>query len=61
LRGVLSNIVYFGTDTHFHVDLDQAGAFVLRRQNQPDQVQDWAVGDAVGVRVPPGVGQVLRD
>ncbi|MFC3616450.1 ABC transporter ATP-binding protein [Lutimaribacter marinistellae] len=61
LRGVLSNIVYFGTDTHYHVDLDQAGAFVLRRQNQPDQAQGWAIGDSVGVKVPPGVGQVLRD
>ena len=33
LSGTLSNIVYFGTDTHYHIDLDGGGAFTVRMQN----------------------------
>jgi len=61
LTGKLANIVYFGTDTHYHIDLDGGGRFVLRQQNQPDQTQTGAIGDPVGVILSPGVGQVLRD
>lgn len=61
LPGTLANVVYFGTDTHYHVDLDGGGRFVLRQQNQPDQAQTRTVGDRVEVTLAPGVGQVLRD
>jgi spermidine/putrescine transport system ATP-binding protein len=61
LPGVLSNVVYFGTDTHFHVDLDGGDHFVVRAQNRPGLQADFASGDRVGVTFPPGVGQVLRD
>ena len=61
LQGALTDVVYFGTDTHFHVALDGGGTFVVRRQNQPDQAQNAAAGDRVGVTFPAGVGQVLRD
>ena len=61
LPGTLADVVYFGTDTQFHVETDGGGRFVIRRQNQPDQVQAAAAGDRVGVQFPPGVGQVLRD
>ena len=33
LPGTLSNIVYFGTDTHYHVALDDGGEFIVRQQN----------------------------
>jgi spermidine/putrescine transport system ATP-binding protein len=61
LPGTLGDVVYFGTDTHYHVDLDHGGRFVVRRQNQPDQDQSAAAGDKVGISFPPGIGQVLRD
>ena len=61
LPGRLGEIVYFGTDTHFHVDLEAGGRFVVRQQNQPDADQPRDTGDAVGVSFAPGVGQVLRD
>lgn len=61
LGGQLANIVYFGTDTHYHVTLDGGAGFVIRRQNQPDSSESRAVGDRVGVSFGPGVGQVLRD
>lgn len=61
LPGTLSEMVYFGTDTHYHVALDDGGKFVVRRQNQPDQTQTWKAGARIGVSFPGGVGQVLRD
>ncbi|MGB3312926.1 MAG: ABC transporter ATP-binding protein [Albidovulum sp.] len=61
MQGRIENIVYFGTDTHVHVTLDHGGQFVVRRQNSPDRTEAIAVGDAVGLTFPPGVGQVLKD
>ncbi len=61
LPGTLSDVVYFGTDTHFHVALDGGGKFVVRRQNQPDQALAATAGERVGVNFPAGIGQVLRD
>ncbi|MGR3497059.1 ABC transporter ATP-binding protein [Citreimonas sp.] len=61
LPGRLSEVVYIGTDTHFHVDLDDGTRFVVRRQNVPGEAVAQARGERVGVRFAPGVGQVLRD
>lgn len=61
MKGQLRNIVYFGTDTHFHVDLDGALPLVIRAQNRADQLPRLAVGESVGVSVLDGSGQVLRD
>ncbi len=61
IDGRLENIVYFGTDTHYHVTLEGGAPFVVRRQNQPDAAEVHAVGDAVGIAFRPGVGQVLKD
>lgn len=61
LKGRLENVVYFGTDTHFHVTLDQGGIFVLRQQNLPGQVSQLEVGARVGLSIGAGAGQVLRD
>ncbi|MGJ8615469.1 MAG: ABC transporter ATP-binding protein [Sulfitobacter sp.] len=61
LPGVLSNVVYFGTDTHFHVTLENGENFVVRAQNQPGREMAFVKGDRTGISFPPGVGQVLRD
>jgi spermidine/putrescine transport system ATP-binding protein len=61
LPGTLGNVVYFGTDTHYHVDLDSGGSFVVRQQNQPDQQHHRQTGERVGVSFAPGIGQVLKD
>ncbi len=61
LKGKVENVVYFGTDTHFHVIVDGGDLFVLRHQNQPGQMQHLAVGDRVGLQIGRGAGQVLRD
>ena len=61
LKGALQQVVYFGTDTHFHVMLDDGTAFVLRQQNGPDVATGFAQGDRVGVTFPPSIAQVLKD
>lgn len=61
LTGTLSEVVYLGTDTHYHIDLECGTRFVVRRQNQPDQTQDRKAGEQVSVDFAAGIGQVLRD
>jgi len=61
LTGTLGQVVYFGTDTHFHVTLEDGTGFVVRRQNQPDARAEYVSGERVGVQFAPDVGQVLRD
>ncbi|MGI3210875.1 ABC transporter ATP-binding protein [Roseovarius tibetensis] len=61
LSGRLANVIYVGTDTHYHVELVHGGRFVIRQQNSPGQTQDWHEGQQVGVAFAPGVGQVLKD
>jgi spermidine/putrescine transport system ATP-binding protein len=61
LAGTLDNIVYFGTDTHYHVALDDGTAFVLRQQNTPDAASQFEKGSRVGVKFGADVAQVLRD
>jgi spermidine/putrescine transport system ATP-binding protein len=61
LRGQVRDAVYFGTDTHFHVSIEDGTEFVLRQQNSPDMVANFAKGDHVGVTFPGEMAQVLRD
>ncbi|MEO0750504.1 MAG: ABC transporter ATP-binding protein [Pseudomonadota bacterium] len=61
LRGTLGNVVYFGTDTHFHITLTDGTTFVLRQQNAPDVASGVSQGDEVGITFPASVAQVLRD
>ncbi|MDF1726673.1 MAG: ABC transporter ATP-binding protein [Sulfitobacter sp.] len=61
LEGRLGEIIYFGTDTHFHVDLADGTPFVLRQQNRPADEGGFASGDPVGVNFPAASAQVLRD
>jgi spermidine/putrescine transport system ATP-binding protein len=61
LRGVLSNIVYFGTDTHFHVTLSDGANFTVRQQNKPHQTGGLAIGDKVAITVADKAARVLRN
>lgn len=61
LQGKLSNIVYSGTDTHFHVELNTKDFFVIRMQNSGNESENWKVGDSVGINIQPGSVQILRD
>mgnify|MGYP003643550411 FL=1 len=61
LTGTITNIVYFGTDTHIHITLEDGTPCVLRQQNTADATSGYAKGDRAGVRFGALVAQVLKD
>ena len=61
LEGVLEDIVYSGTDTHYHVRLTDGDAFVVRSQNLRDRTESYRTQQRVGVAFKPDAIQVLRD
>jgi len=61
LQGTLSNIVYSGTDTHFHVELKSKDHFVTRMQNTGAGAVSWELGEPIGIKIQPGSIQILSD
>ena len=61
VAGTLSNIVYFGTDTHYHVELDSGGEFIVRHQNSRLGGGAYERGVRVGVLFEHDGARVLRD
>jgi spermidine/putrescine transport system ATP-binding protein len=61
LSGVVENVVYLGTDTHFHLKLDDGDAFIVRRQNARGGPVDLAQGDRAGIVIGGDAAQVLKD
>ena len=61
LQGKLQNIVYFGTDTHYHLTLPDGDAFMARVQNTRSRQAPFELGAQVGIAIEPEAIQVLRD
>ena len=61
LHGKIENVVYFGTDTHYHVRLNGGHAFIVRQQNARGGGTGFSEGEAVGIALEPHAAQVLRD
>jgi spermidine/putrescine transport system ATP-binding protein len=61
LKGLISNIVYFGTDTHFHIQLNDGTDFMVRAQNSAGSDLKFAKGQKVGVAIAEGTARILRD
>jgi spermidine/putrescine transport system ATP-binding protein len=61
LLGTLETIVYVGTDTHYHVELESGGMFVARVQNARGGKAEVKRGDRVGIRFEANAVQVLKD
>ncbi len=61
LKGTLETVVYFGTDTHYHVRLADGGKFTVRVQNVRGGDDALAPGAPVGVGFADRAVQVLRD
>jgi spermidine/putrescine transport system ATP-binding protein len=61
ITGTLSNIVYFGTDTHYHVKLDGGDNFIVRHQNSRSSPVTYATGAKVGIQFEEDAARVLKD
>ena len=61
LGGKITNVVYFGTDTHYHLALKNGAAFTVRLQNPPGQGPMFTSGDTVSVNLDAKALQVLQD
>ncbi|UVK47611.1 ABC transporter ATP-binding protein [Mesorhizobium sp. AR07] len=61
LAGTIENIVYFGTDTHIHVRLDESDVFMVRQQNSRSASCGFDNGDKVGISIGDDAAQVLKD
>ena len=60
LTATVTNSVFFGTDTHIHVNLEDGTPFTLRRQNAGSPAPP-APGTAVGLTLADGALQVIRE
>ncbi len=61
LSGRVETIVYFGTDTHYHLRLQDDEPFIVRLQNREGARLAHSEGDTVGVAIADHALQVLRD
>ena len=59
--GTINNIVYFGTDTHFHLELRNGDEFTIRKQNTPDGGKEFEIGSTVDLEIDEGAIQILKD
>ena len=66
IRAEVTNLVYFGTDTHCHVALSDGSELVIRLQSPATGEislggAGLVIGQKVGLRLAPGAAQVLED
>jgi spermidine/putrescine transport system ATP-binding protein len=61
LSGRLEHIVYFGTDTHYHVRLAHGDEFIVRQQNDRGSAGRWSTGMSAGILFDEDAAQVLND
>lgn len=61
LTGTLKNIVYFGTDTIYHLELGNGAAFRVRAQNHAGARSSLDPGETVRVHIPRDAVRVLTD
>ncbi len=61
LQGELENIVYFGTDTHYHLKLPTGIAMMARIQNTRRKQALFATGSRVSIDFDPDALQILKD
>ncbi|MCY1125703.1 ABC transporter ATP-binding protein [Frigidibacter sp. RF13] len=61
LPATVTNAVYFGTDMHVYLTLQDGTEVVARQQTQADPSAEPAPGQTVGVTFAPGAVQLLED
>jgi spermidine/putrescine transport system ATP-binding protein len=61
MQGRVTNIMYSGTDSHFHIDLGADEAFVAKVQNSGPARRDWTSGQSVGIKFHADAVQIVQD
>ncbi|MFT5657302.1 MAG: spermidine/putrescine transport system ATP-binding protein [Gammaproteobacteria bacterium] len=61
LSGTVTNVLYSGTDSQFHIKLSSDEAFVAKVQNSGDTRRDWQAGQKLGIMLQPDAVQILLD
>jgi len=61
LQGTVTNVMYSGTDSHFHIELTSKEEFVAKVQNAGPARRDWQPGQTVGIKFHSDVLQVVSD
>jgi len=61
LQGTVTDIMYSGTDSHFHVELTSKEEFIAKVQNAGPAKRDWKTGQSVGIKFHDGAVQVITD
>jgi spermidine/putrescine transport system ATP-binding protein len=61
IAGTVENVVYFGTDTHYHLRLAKGTPFTVRTQNTHQRGGEFETGDRISLLIADGAAQVLRD
>jgi spermidine/putrescine transport system ATP-binding protein len=61
IAATITNLVYFGTDTHCHLALKDGTNVVARLQNPSTGDAGLAIGQSQGLRFAPGAAQVVED
>jgi len=60
VKGVLEDIIYFGTDTYFNLRLSDGAIFTVRQQNRPGEESGAVKGSEIGAAFPASAIRVLR-
>jgi spermidine/putrescine transport system ATP-binding protein len=61
LQGIVTNIMYSGTDSHFHIELESKEVFVAKVQNAGPAKRDWETGQSVGIKFHDNAVQIVTD
>lgn len=61
LSATVETVVYFGTDSHVHLRFADGTPVMVRQQNRRDGTMPPRPGSEVGLSIPDGVAQVLKD
>ena len=61
LQGTVTNVMYSGTDSHFHIELATREEFVAKVQNAGPAKRDWKTGQQVGIKFHDNVVQIVAD
>jgi len=61
LQGTVTNVMYSGTDSHFHIELANKEEFIAKLQNAGPTRRDWKIGQNVGIKFHNDAVQIVTD